>query len=219
VTVSILAREKKHSLKASQGDFAADKCLHYSLTWHMIVANRISDPLSAVITAEFASTKYRGGIIAAVFAMQGLGQLAASLVTLVVVVAYKDHLIHIKSVADCSGQCASTVDKMWRIIIAFGGIPGWFALYYRLTIPETPRYTFDVLYDVEKASVDARKYRYGKQGNVVNPVTQAQTRRDMAKYRTPRPTIMEVLRFYSQRKQAIRLFGTSMSWLYVPSSL
>lgn len=27
------------------------------------------DPLSAVITAEFASTKYRGGIIAAVFAM------------------------------------------------------------------------------------------------------------------------------------------------------
>jgi PHS family inorganic phosphate transporter-like MFS transporter len=150
--------------------------------------------------------------------MQGLGQLAASLVTLIVVVAYKDHLITIKSVAECSGQCALTVDKMWRIIIAFGGIPGWFALYYRLTIPETPRYTFDVLYDVEKASVDARKYRYGKQGNVVNPVTQAQTRRDMAKYRTPRPTIMEVLRFYSQKRQAIRLFGTSMSWLYVPSN-
>jgi len=122
----------------------------------------------------------------------------------------------VASVADCTGQCALTVDKMWRIIIAFGGIPGWFALYYRLTIPETPRYTFDVLYDVEKASVDARKYRYGKQGNVVNPVTQAQTRRDMAKYKTPRPSLMEVFRFYSQKKQAIRLFGTSMSWLYVP---
>ncbi|KAF2823301.1 phosphate permease [Ophiobolus disseminans] len=172
-------------------------------------------PLSAVITAEFASTKYRGGIIAAVFAMQGLGQLAASLVTLIVVVAYKDHLNPVASVAECSGQCALTADKMWRIIIAFGGIPGWFALYYRLTIPETPRYTFDVLYDVEKASVDARKYRYGKQGNVVNPVTQAQTRRDMAKYKTPRPSIMEVLRFYSQRKQAVRLFGTSMSWFFL----
>ncbi|KAH3920810.1 hypothetical protein HBH56_010310 [Parastagonospora nodorum] len=172
-------------------------------------------PLSAVITAEFSSTRYRGGIIAAVFAMQGLGQLAASLVTLIVVVAYKDHLLPVASVADCSGQCALTVDKMWRIIIAFGGIPGWFALYYRLTIPETPRYTFDVLYDVEKASVDARKYRYGKQGNVVNPVTQAQARRDMAKYRTPRPSILEVLRFYSQRRQAIRLFGTSMSWFFL----
>lgn len=102
---------------------------------------------------------------------------------------------------------------MWRIIIAFGGIPGWFALYYRLTIPETPRYTFDVLYDVEKASVDARKYRYGKQGNAVNPLTQAKARSDMAKYKTPRPTLREVLRFYSQKRQAIRLFGTSMSWL------
>lgn len=147
--------------------------------------------------------------------MQGLGQLAAALVTLIVVVIYKDHLISVASVAECHGQCAMTVDKMWRFVIAFGGIPGWFALYYRLTIPETPRYTFDVLYDVEKASVDARKYRYGKQGNVVNPVTQAQSRREMAKYRTPRPTLLEVLRFYSQKRQAIRLFGTSMSWLYV----
>ena len=171
------------------------------------------DPLSAVITAEFSSTRYRGGIIAAVFAMQGLGQLAASLVTLIVVIIYKDHLIFVASVGECVGECASRVDQMWRIIIAFGGIPGWFALYYRLTVPETPRYTFDVLYDVEKASVDARKYRYGKQGNVVNRVTQAKTRSEMAKYKTPRPTLMEVFRFYSQRRQAIRLFGTSMSWL------
>lgn len=145
--------------------------------------------------------------------MQGLGQLAASLVALSVVVVYKDQLISVAAVDECAGQCAITVDKMWRIIIAFGGIPGWFALYYRLTIPETPRYTFDVLYDVEKASVDARKYRYGKQGNAVNPVTQAKTRSEMAKYKTPRPTLMEVLRFYSQKRQAIRLFGTSMSWL------
>ena len=145
--------------------------------------------------------------------MQGLGQLAASLVTLIVVIVYKDHLEAVASVGDCVGQCASTVDKMWRIIIAFGGIPGWFALYYRLTVPETPRYTFDVLYDVEKASVDARKYRYGKQGNMVNPVVQAKAHSEMAKYKTPRPTFGEVFRFYTQRHQAIRLFGTSMSWL------
>lgn len=92
-------------------------------------------PLSAVITAEFSSTRYRGGIIAAVFAMQGLGQLAAALMTLVVVVAYKDQLQPVESVAACTGQCTKTADKMWRIIIAFGGVPGWFALYYRLTIP------------------------------------------------------------------------------------
>lgn len=180
-----------------------------------IHANHRLDPLSAVITAEFASTRYRGGIIAAVFAMQGLGQLASALVTLIVVVIYKDHLVTAKGVGDCTGQCAMHVDKMWRLIIAFGGIPGWFALYYRLTIPETPRYTFDVMYDVEKASVDARKYRYGKEGNEVDPVTQAKARSEMAKYRTPRPSLMEVLRFFTQKRQAIRIFGTAMSWLYV----
>ncbi|CAN9359111.1 unnamed protein product [Alternaria alternata] len=158
-------------------------------------------------------------VFAAVFAMQGLGQLAAALVTLIVVIIFKDDLIGVANVGECVGQCAMRVDKMWRIIIAFGGIPGWFALYYRLTVPETPRYTFDVLYDVEKASVDARKYRYGKQGNVVNPVTQAKTRSEMAKYKTSRPTLMEVLRFYSQKKQAIRLFGTSMSWFFLDLSI
>ncbi|KAJ4286986.1 hypothetical protein N0V90_012867 [Kalmusia sp. IMI 367209] len=136
-------------------------------------------PLSAVITAEFASTRNRGGIIAAVFAMQGLGQLAASLMALIVVTAYKSDLVSVTNVASCSGTCVAAVDKMWRIIIAFGGVPGWFALYYRLTIPETPRYTFDVLYDVEKATVDARRYRYGKAGNTINPIEQAQVRHDM----------------------------------------
>ncbi|KAF1834186.1 MFS general substrate transporter [Decorospora gaudefroyi] len=147
--------------------------------------------------------------------MQGLGQLAAAVVTLIVVIVYKEDLIAVATVGDCVGQCAMHVDKMWRIIIAFGGVPGWFALYYRLTVPETPRYTFDVLYDVEKASVDTRKYRYGKQGNAVNHLTQAKTRSEMAQYKTPRPSLREVFRFYSQKRQAIRLFGTSMSWFFL----
>ncbi|CAI6337740.1 unnamed protein product [Periconia digitata] len=172
-------------------------------------------PLSAVITAEFASTKHRGGIIAAVFAMQGLGQLAASIVAIAVVAVYKDSLVNVPDVASCSGECVAAVDRMWRILIAFGGIPGWFALYYRLTIPETPRYTFDVLYDVEKASVDTRRYRYGKSGNAVNPVEQARVRHDMGKYKTPRPTVGEILRFYSTKGNAIKLFGTAFSWFFL----
>lgn len=111
--------------------------------------------------------------------MQGLGQLAASLMALIVVAAYKSDLSSVRDVSSCHGECVAAVDKMWRIIIAFGGVPGWCALYYRLTIPETPRYTFDVMYDVEKASIDTRRYRYGKAGNIVNPVEQARVRRDM----------------------------------------
>ena len=43
-------------------------------------------PLSSIITAEFATTRWRGAMMGAVFAMQGLGQFAASLVALIVVV-------------------------------------------------------------------------------------------------------------------------------------
>ena len=71
-----------------------------------------TDPLSAVITAEFASTNFRGGIVAAVFAMQGLGQLAAALMALIVVVAYKNELQSVPSVADCSGDCSKSVDMV-----------------------------------------------------------------------------------------------------------
>ena len=46
-------------------------------------------PLSAIITSEFANTKNRGAMIAAVFAMQGFGILAGSLVSLIVLVCFK----------------------------------------------------------------------------------------------------------------------------------
>jgi PHS family inorganic phosphate transporter-like MFS transporter len=103
----------------------------------------------------------------------------------------------------------STIDL--QFLVSYVQLPQSVAL----TNTETPRYTFDVLYDVEKATVDARKYRYGKQDNILNPVTQAQTRREMNGYKKPPVTLMEVFRFYTQKKQAIRLFGCAMSWLYV----
>ena len=46
--------------------------------------------------------------------------------------------------AACGGVCGFAVNKMWRVIIGFGAVPDCIALYFRLTIPETPRYTFDV---------------------------------------------------------------------------
>ena len=43
---------------------------------------------------------------------------------------------------------------MWRIIVGFGTLPALAAVYFRLTIPETPRYTFDVDRDPVQASAD-----------------------------------------------------------------
>ena len=43
------------------------------------------------------------------------------------------------------------IDHIWRLIIGFGAIPGLVAIYFRMTIPETPRFTMEVKGNVEKA--------------------------------------------------------------------
>ena len=87
-------------------------------------------PLSAIITSEFANVSNRGAMMAAVFAMQGFGILAASIVSLIFTVIYKEEILE-----------HNNFDSVWRLIIGVGAIPGAFAIYYRLTIPESPRYT------------------------------------------------------------------------------
>ena len=94
-------------------------------------------PLSSIITSEFATTRWRGAMMGSVFAMQGVGQFAAACVTLIATQGFKASLEGAKSVDKCHGPCNLAVDKMWRIVIGFGAIPGCLALYYRLTIPET----------------------------------------------------------------------------------
>ncbi|CZT10601.1 probable high-affinity phosphate permease, phosphate-repressible [Rhynchosporium agropyri] len=119
-------------------------------------------PLSSVITSEFATTKWRGAMMNAVLAMQGIGQLTAAILALIVTTGFKGSLESAANTRACTGVCQLAVDKMWRIIIGFGAVPGCIALYYRLTIPETPRYTFDVARDVEEAGTDVKAYMNGK---------------------------------------------------------
>lgn len=95
-------------------------------------------PLSSIITSEFATTKWRGAMMAAVFAMQGIGQLVCALVMLFITLGFKEALLQSTSVTTCDAWCAVAVDKMWRTLIGFGAVPACIALYYRLTIPETP---------------------------------------------------------------------------------
>jgi PHS family inorganic phosphate transporter-like MFS transporter len=107
-------------------------------------------------------------MMSSVFSMQGLGQFAAGLMTLIVTAGFKNSLKTSKTVAHCDGVCGIAVDKMWRTIVGFGALPGCIALYYRLTIPETPRYTFDVARDIVKGSSDAEAYLSGSYGGQVN---------------------------------------------------
>lgn len=95
-------------------------------------------PLSSIITSEFATTKWRGAMMASVFAMQGIGQLVCAFIMLFVTLGFKEALEQSTGIKDCDGWCEVAVDKMWRTLIGFGAVPACIALYYRLTIPETP---------------------------------------------------------------------------------
>jgi len=120
------------------------------VVWRFIMGVGIGGdyPLSAVISSEFASTRIRGRMMTATFAAQGFGNLTAALVGLVVVTAYKNPILH-----DDPAVLAH-VDYTWRLLIGLGCVPAVIALYFRLTIPETPRFTMDIERNVRRAAED-----------------------------------------------------------------
>ena len=87
-------------------------------------------PLSATIAAEFSNRHNRGALVSAVFAMQGFGILAASLVAVGVFGALKGAIL-----AD-----VNNLDYAWRIMLGLGVVPALCTLWLREQMPETPHY-------------------------------------------------------------------------------
>jgi MFS transporter, PHS family, inorganic phosphate transporter len=79
-------------------------------------------PVSATIMSEYSGKKSRGRMVGLVFAMQGAGLLVGPLLA--------------------SALLASGLsdDFVWRILLAFGAIPGLAVFYLRRQIHETPRF-------------------------------------------------------------------------------
>lgn len=173
-------------------------------------------PLSSIITSEFATTKWRGAMMGSVFAMQGLGQLCAAFVMLFVTLGFKESLSMSTKPANCVDDCAVAVDKMWRTLIGFGAVPGCIALYYRLTIPETPRYTFDVARDVERAQDDVKAYMSGQhQGSPDELARVAAQKQALESMTIPKASWGDFFRHYSKPKNAKLLAGTALSWCFL----
>jgi MFS transporter, PHS family, inorganic phosphate transporter len=85
-------------------------------------------------------------MLASVFFMQPLGQLASNLVALIVVAVTRSHN---------NEDSIRSVDIMWRWLIGIGVVPGVIASIFRFAIPETPRYLLDIDNDPIKAEFDA----------------------------------------------------------------
>jgi PHS family inorganic phosphate transporter-like MFS transporter len=155
-------------------------------------------------------------MMGSVFAMQGIGQFTAAIVALIVTAGFKESLMSAKTVAVCSGVCLIAVDKMWRVVIGFGAVPACAALYYRLTIPETPRYTFDVVKDVVKAGEDIDAYIKGQaEGHPDEVQRAAALKRSGDELRAPKASIGDFVAYYSQWKHGKILLGTAGSWFFL----
>lgn len=173
-------------------------------------------PLSSIITSEFATTKWRGAMMGSVFAMQGIGQFAAAIVTLIATQGFKESLSSGSKPSTCTGVCGLAVDKMWRIVIGFGAVPGCAALYFRLTIPETPRYTFDVARDAEKGVEDVKAYQAGKAEGKPDEVARAAVLQDSrVRLDPPKASWNDFIRHYGQWKHGKVLLGTAGSWFFL----
>jgi PHS family inorganic phosphate transporter-like MFS transporter len=155
-------------------------------------------------------------MMGAVFAMQGLGQFAAAIVALIVTAGFKESLETAKDVGHCTGVCQGAVDKMWRVIIGLGAVPACLALYYRLTIPETPRYTLDVERDIVKADDDIRAYIIGKAEGHPDEVQRITVlRSDSIEFLSPKASWSDFWNYYSQWKHGKVLLGTAGSWFFL----
>lgn len=165
--------------------------------WRVIMGVGIGGdyPLSAIITSEFATKKRRGAMMASVFAMQGFGILGSAIVALIVLAGFRSSII----------TDVSAVDYCWRIVLGCGAVPGIAALYFRLTIPETPRYTMDVEHDVNKASNDITSYLQKTDTN--DDDENAGNHVDV-----PKASWSDFVGYFGKWKNGKVLLGTSMSW-------
>ena len=99
-------------------------------------------------------------MMAAVFLMQPLGQLAACLVGLGAAVGI-GHIYGLDKLTNSptdQAKATAIVDRIWRVVIGVGAFPALVAIIFRITIPESPRFTLDVENDAKRALADAQVY-------------------------------------------------------------
>ncbi|KAG2358434.1 phosphate transporter [Suillus spraguei] len=187
--------------QAVAGQAPAVSIIGVIVVWRFLMGVGIGGdyPMSAIISSEFAATRSRGRLMTAVFASQGWGQLCCAIIGIIVVSAYKDEIL--KS----PFPCVVPVDYTWRLLIGLGCVPGVVALYFRLTIPETPRFTMDVERNVAQATADIN--------NVLQPGHHTKDEDAQVQHvAAPRASRADFAAYFGKWKNMKVLIGTSYSW-------
>jgi PHS family inorganic phosphate transporter-like MFS transporter len=158
--------------------------------------------LSATIMSEYANTKTRGAFVAAVFAMQGIGILAAGSVGIISSAIF-NHIHHVPTFAvDPIGSTPRQADFLWRFIFVLGAFPALATYYYRMKMPETARYTALIEGNTKQAAADMTK--------VLHVTIEADTSRHVE------PALQYKL-FSAEffRRHGRHLLGTTTCWFFL----
>ena len=184
---------------------------------------------------RFADVKARARMMAAVFLMQPLGQLTAAWVGWVVLVGLvrKRGLYSLEdnSIPQNDNErilILSTIDSIWRCVIGVGAFPALVAIIYRISIPESPRYTMDVERDGKRAVLDIRRHRDISNDQIANSATARQDAIDEiirigpdgnpARREIEKPnyfTLPEVKNFLFTEGNWRYLAATSLCWFFL----
>ena len=132
-------------------------------------------PLSATIMSEYSNVQSRGRLVASVFAMQGFGLLVGAGTSLAVVFL------------------APSLDVAWRLILGFGAVPALVTIYYRIRMPETPRFS------LSQGAV-------GEAARTVGSITGVPVRSTGA----AKATRVPIRQFF--RSYGLLIFGTASTW-------
>lgn len=171
------------------------------IMWRFIMGMGIGGdyPLSAVITSEFAAKRIRGRMMVAVFSAQGWGQFFCAIVSSIALAGFK------KGIESEPLDNWHSMDQAWRTLIGVGCVPAAIALYFRLTIPETPRYTMDIEANIKQASQDVDTYLTTGTYSV-DPIANHE------RAEVPKASWKDFCHHFSQWRNFKILFGTAYTW-------
>ena len=110
---------------------------------------------------------------------------------------------------DAIQHSTDQVDHTWRLLIGLGCIPAVIALYFRLTIPETPRFTMDIDRNIGRAARDIRNVLTTT--SEYTPYVDDDTMHD-ARVTAPSASSRDFIAHFSKLENFKVLFGTSYAW-------
>ncbi|KAK4169560.1 inorganic phosphate transporter PHO84 [Cladorrhinum sp. PSN259] len=153
-TLGVVQASEGFHLDRADGTVEYTMDIYSWLTWWRFalgIAIGAEQPLVAVITAEWVPTRWRGTMLASVFAWQPVARLLAFAVNLGALRSLGSRSGLSPNGTDDEDLMKRVADQVWRLVTGIDIIPALIAVGLRLTIPETPRYYSLIRRDLAKA--------------------------------------------------------------------